>query len=109
MNEIIHEVMEKKGVPVLVAIFAFLFLIESFSQLRVRKQKRMRRTVINALFAIPGFLGLRLLLLPAMVWVAYKNQEWRVGINFLYELPIWSEGVIAFLRSEEHTSELQSP
>jgi sterol desaturase/sphingolipid hydroxylase (fatty acid hydroxylase superfamily) len=97
MNEIIHEIMDKKGAPVLIAIFAFLFLFEGISQLRMRKEKRMRRALINSLVAIPGFLGLRLLLLPAMVWIAYKNQEWRMGINYLYELPFWIEGGIAFL------------
>lgn len=88
--------MEKKGAPILIGIFAFLFVLETFSQLRVRKQKRMRRTVINALFAVPGLLGFRLLLLPAMVWIAYKNLDWRIGINYLYELPLWLEGIIAF-------------
>jgi sterol desaturase/sphingolipid hydroxylase (fatty acid hydroxylase superfamily) len=97
MNEIIHNVMEQKGAPILIAIFVFLFLIETFSQLRARRQNRLRRTVINALVAIPGFVGLRLLLLPAMVWIAYKNQDWRFGINYMYELPSWIEGVVAFL------------
>lgn len=97
MNEIIHDIMDKKGVPVLIGIFAFLFLMESISHLRLRKQKRMRRVFINSIFAIPGFLGLRLLLLPAMVFIAYKNEDWKIGISYLYELPLWLEGAIAFL------------
>jgi sterol desaturase/sphingolipid hydroxylase (fatty acid hydroxylase superfamily) len=96
MNEIIHDIMDKTGAPILIGIFVFLFLIESISQLRVRKQSRLSRAIINILFAIPGFLGLRLLLLPAMVWIAYNNQEWAVGVNYLYELPLWLEGIIAF-------------
>ena len=97
MNEIIHDIMDKKGAPVLIGIFAFLFLIESFSQLRLRKEKRMRRVLINAILAVPGFLGLRLLLLPAMVFIAYKNQDWKIGGNYLYELPLWLEATIAFV------------
>lgn len=97
MNEIIYEVMDKRGVPILVGIFAFLFLMESITQLRVRKEKRMRRSMINAIFSIPGFIVLRLLLLPAMVWIAYKNQDWGLGLNYLYRLPLWVEGAIAFV------------
>ena len=96
MNEIIHDIMEKKGLPILIGIFAFLFIMETISELRVRKEKRIKRAIINAIFAIPGFIALRLLLLPAMVWVAYKNQEWQIGLNYLYALPLWLEAVIAF-------------
>ena len=97
MNEIIQDIMDRKGVPILLGIFAVLFLMESTSQLRLRKQKRMRRVFINTIFAIPSFLGLRLLLLPAMVFIAYKNEDWQIGINYLYDLPLWLEGAIAFL------------
>ena len=97
MNETIHDIMDKKGVPVLIGIFAFLFLMESIAQLRLRREKRIRRIFINAIFAIPGFLGLRLLLLPATVFIAYKNQDWQIGINYLYEIPLWLEGMVAFL------------
>ena len=96
MNEIIHDIMEKKGLPILLGIFALLFILESVSELRIRKEKRIKRGIINALFSIPGFIALRLLLLPAMVWIAYKNQEWQIGLNYLYELPWWIEWVIAF-------------
>lgn len=97
MSELIHEVMDKKGSLILAGIFVLLFIAESVAQLRVRKQKRMQRAWVNAIFSVPGFLGLRLLLLPAMVWVAFKNQEWQTGLNYFYDLPIWAEGAIAFL------------
>lgn len=54
MNEIIHDIMEKKGLPILIGIFIFLFIMETVSQLRVRKEKRLKRAVINTLFSIPG-------------------------------------------------------
>ena len=97
MNEVIQDIMDKKGVPILLGIFTILFLMESFSQLRLRKQGRLKRAFINLIFAIPGFLGLRFLLLPAMVFVAFKNQDWKVGISYLYSIPFWLEGTIAFL------------
>jgi sterol desaturase/sphingolipid hydroxylase (fatty acid hydroxylase superfamily) len=96
MNEIIHDIIEKKGLPILIGAFVFFFIMESISQLRVRKEKRIKRAMINGALAIPGSIALRLLLLPAMVWIAYKNQEWRIGLNYLYELPSWAEGAIAF-------------
>lgn len=97
MNELIQEVMDKLGSPILVGIFLVLFILESFSELRVRRQNRIRRGIINLIFSITGFLGLRLLLLPAMVWVAYRNQEWQAGLNHWYDLPLWAEGAIAFI------------
>lgn len=97
VNEIIHDIIDKKGAPVLAGIFIVLFLAESFAQLRLRKDKRKRRMMINSVVAIPGFLSLRLLLLPAMVFVAYKNEDWKIGINYLYEMPWWLEMGIAFV------------
>lgn len=89
--------MDKKGAPLLLGIFLFLFATESIWILRMRRQNRMRRAIINGIVAIPGLVALRLLLLPAMVWIAYMNEQWKIGINYLYDLPLWIEGVIAFL------------
>ena len=97
MNEIIRDIIDQRGTPILVGFFLFLFLMESLSVLRLRKDSRTRRAIINGIFAIPGFIGLRLLLLPAMVYISYKNQDWQFGINYLYELAPWIEGAITFL------------
>lgn len=93
----IHDIMDTKAVPVLVGIFIILFVMESVSQLLKRREKRMRRAFINALFSIPGFVALRVLLPPAMVWIAHQNEHWEFGLNDLYALPLWVEGVITFL------------
>ena len=97
MNVLSDEIMDKKGLPILIGIFVLLFIMESVSQLRARKENRIKRAIINSGVAIPGFIALRLLLLPAMVWIAYKNQEWKIGLNYLYEFDVWVEGTIAFL------------
>ena len=97
MNGLTDEIMDKKGLPILIGIFVLLFIMESVSQLRARKENRIKRAIINSGVAIPGFIALRLLLLPAMVWIAYKNQEWKIGLNYLYEFDVWVEGAIAFL------------
>lgn len=96
MNDMIHNIMEKRGLPILAGIFILLFIVEFLFELRARRQEKIKRAIINAVFAIPGFIALRLLLLPAMVWIAYKSEAWQVGLNHLYELPWWLEGAIAF-------------
>lgn len=47
--------------------------------------------------SIPSFVLLRFLFLPAMMWLSLQNERWEIGLNFLYDLPSWLEGVIAFL------------
>jgi sterol desaturase/sphingolipid hydroxylase (fatty acid hydroxylase superfamily) len=71
--------------------------MESVWELRERKQKRTRRMFINGLFAVPGFVALRLLLLPTMVWIAYQNESLKFGISYLFDLPLWLEGAIVFI------------
>ena len=93
----IHEIIDKRGAPILIGIFLFLFLMETLWILRIRRQNRLKRLVINGIVAIPGFVALRLLLLPAMVWIAYKNEQWQIGISYLYDLPLWLGGAIGFL------------
>jgi sterol desaturase/sphingolipid hydroxylase (fatty acid hydroxylase superfamily) len=97
MKDMIRDFMDTKALPVLAGIFVFLFIMETISQLRKRRDKRIKRAFINALVSIPGFVALRFLLLPAMVWVAYKNQDWKIGLNYLYDLTPWIEGIITFL------------
>jgi sterol desaturase/sphingolipid hydroxylase (fatty acid hydroxylase superfamily) len=53
--------------------------------------------VINFIVSIPAFSLLRFLFLPVMVWLAYKNGSLHFGLNYLYQLPPWLEGPIAFL------------
>ena len=97
MNDIIHQIIEERGMPILIGLFAFLFLMESISQLRIRKEKRIRRALVNALVSVPSFIGLRLLLLPAMVWMAYQNQEWQTGLTYLFNFPRAIEAVVTFI------------
>jgi len=53
--------------------------------------------IINFIVSIPAFVLLRLLFIPAMIWLAVKNQQWQFGLNYLYDLRIWIEAVIAFV------------
>ena len=85
------------GTPILIGVFIFLFKLETKFQLRKRVQNRWKRILINFIVSIPAFILLRILFIPAMVWLAAKNQQWHFGLNYLYGLPPWIEAVIAFI------------
>ncbi|MBD0288214.1 MAG: sterol desaturase family protein [Flavisolibacter sp.] len=93
----IHSVFDLKGVPILCILFLVLFLFESRFPLRKRVQSRWKRITINTIVSIPAFTLLRFLFLPLMVWLAYKNQTWHLGLNHIYSLPPVVEGAIAFI------------
>lgn len=84
------------GAAILVGIFILLFIIETKFQLRRRVQSRWTRILINFVVSIPAFALLRLLFIPAMVWLAVRNQQWHFGLNYLFDAPVWLEFAIAF-------------
>jgi len=93
----IKTIFDSYGAPILIGLFIILFIVESKFQLRKRVQSRLKRMIINFIVSIPAFALLRLLFIPAMVWLAVKNQQWLFGLNYLYDLPTWIEAVIAFI------------
>jgi len=92
-----HQIFDKAGIPILVLINLLLFLLESKFQLRKRVEKKFSRTVINTIVSIPAFGLLRFAFLPIIVWLAYKNQDWQLGLNYFVSLPLWIKSIIAFL------------
>jgi sterol desaturase/sphingolipid hydroxylase (fatty acid hydroxylase superfamily) len=92
----IESIFDRNGGLVLLVIFALLFVLESKFRLRKRVQSRWKRIIVNLLISLPAFALLRLLFIPAMVWLAYKNQSLHSGLNYLWELSPWIEAVIAF-------------
>jgi sterol desaturase/sphingolipid hydroxylase (fatty acid hydroxylase superfamily) len=92
----INTVFDRYGTPILITLFVILFLLESKFQLRKRVQSRWKRVVTNIVVSIPAFTLLKFLFLPMMVWLAHKNGSLHFGLNYLYELPAWLEGLIAF-------------
>jgi sterol desaturase/sphingolipid hydroxylase (fatty acid hydroxylase superfamily) len=93
----IKAIFDSYGAPVLMVIFIVLFLVESKFELRKRVQNRWRRILINFLVSLPAFTLLRILFIPAMVWLSVQNQSWQFGLNGLYKAPVIVEGVFAFL------------
>ncbi|TKK70252.1 sterol desaturase family protein [Ilyomonas limi] len=95
--EKLRAIFDSIGTPVLMVVFATLFIIEGRRQLRKRVQSRWHRIFINFVVSLPAFTLLRLLLIPAMVWLAVQNEGWHFGLNYLYNLPAWAEAAIAFI------------
>ncbi len=93
----IKSIFDQYGTPILIGIFFILFILESKYELRKGVQNRFKRIIINVIVSIPAFVLLRLLFIPAMVWLAAQNQYWQFGLNYLFETTGWIEFIIAFL------------
>src|SRR5436190_20990786 len=93
---ILHEVFDWVGIPVLVAAFIILYFAQQKFPLRKRVQSIFKRSVINNIISVPSFLLLRFMFLPAMVWLTISNESWQIGLNYLYQWPVWAEFIIAF-------------
>lgn len=94
---IIHQVFDWIGIPILIVIFWILFLVESKFDLRKRVQNKWQRSVINSIVSIPSFILLRFMFLPAMIWLSIQNEKIHFGLNYLYELLPWAEAIIGVL------------
>jgi len=93
----IKSIFDTYGVIILVSVFIVLVILETKLQLRRRVQSRWKRIFINFIVSIPAFALLRLLLIPAMVWLAIQNLHWRFGLNYLFDSPAYIKAVITFL------------
>lgn len=93
----VRSIFDTYGTLVLIGLFIILFLGEGKFQLRKRVSSRWRRVVINLIVSIPAFALLRFLFIPAMVWLAVKNQELHWGLYYLSPGPDWVKAVIAFV------------
>jgi sterol desaturase/sphingolipid hydroxylase (fatty acid hydroxylase superfamily) len=97
MNSLIRKILDKRGMPILASLFVVLYVAETVAVLRVRTEKRSRRAVINSIVAVPGFLILRLLLVPAMVRIAVRNRTYGYGITNLFKNNIVLRTIVGFL------------
>jgi hypothetical protein len=50
---IIHQIFDWKGIPILIIVFWVLFILESKFELRQRVQKQWQRAFINKVVSIP--------------------------------------------------------
>lgn len=94
---VFHPILDAYGAPVLFALFALLLFMQYKWPLRRWVQGLRRRLVTNVGVAVPTFIVLRLVLIPAEVAVAYWAAQHQVGLLYLASLPSWLHGVFAFL------------
>lgn len=85
------------GTPFLAALFVCALMLESKFQLRKRVESKTKRLLRNGGVGLISLALLRLVLIPAMVWIAINNNLWHIGINYLYQLPFGIEFLIGFL------------
>lgn len=93
----IKTIFDTYGAAILIGLFVLLLLVESKFQLRKRVQGRWKRAVINFIVSLPAFALLRLLFIPAMVWLASKNQHWQFGLSYLYATSNLLKAAIVFV------------
>lgn len=93
----IKSIFDAYGAVVLPVVFVILFILETKFQLRKRVMSRWKRIFINFIVSMPSFALLRLVFIPLMVWLAYQNQQWHFGLNYLYDAPFWVKFAIAFI------------
>lgn len=93
----IKSVFDTYGAPILIGIVISFFVLETKFQLRKRVQSRWKRIVINLIVSIPAFALLRIGFIPAMVWLATKNQDWQIGLNYLFDAPIIYKSALVFV------------
>jgi len=93
----IKNIFDIYGTLILIGLFIILFILETKFQLRKRVQSRWKRMFINFIVSLPAFALLRILFIPAMVWLAMQNQSWQVGLNYLFDAPIAIKAIISFL------------
>jgi sterol desaturase/sphingolipid hydroxylase (fatty acid hydroxylase superfamily) len=79
--KIIRRVFDYKGTPILLSLFAALFIVEGRWQLRKRVQPRWKRAVTNSIVSIPAFGLLRFLFLPLMIKIAKTNVKYRIALH----------------------------
>jgi sterol desaturase/sphingolipid hydroxylase (fatty acid hydroxylase superfamily) len=92
----IKTIFDSYGAVILPVVFVILFMLETKFQLRKRVMSPWKRIFINFIVSIPSFALLRLLFIPAMVWLAYENEQWHFGLNYLYNAPSWLQFAVAF-------------
>ena len=92
---LITKFFDKKAAPLLMVVFAVVFIAEHRRKLRKTTQPLKNRAVTNFIVGAPAFGLLRFLFLPLMVRFANANQNY--GINRILPLPNGLRFVITFL------------
>lgn len=89
--------MDYVGRPLLGGIFVALLLLQSCFPLRHQHFSALRRFVRNCVLSIPGFMIVRLAMLPIPLTIAVWAQDRHLGLLNWLHLPPWVTVVATFL------------
>jgi sterol desaturase/sphingolipid hydroxylase (fatty acid hydroxylase superfamily) len=95
--EIFHPILDRYGVPFLLALSLFLLFAQFRWPLRPWRQEKRSRLITNAAVGIPAMLAFRLALIPAVLAAAYWAQSNGFGLLRLFGLPVWLQALLAFV------------
>ena len=85
------------GIPSLAMVLAVCSWRETASPLRRRMQRRRDRLRVNGAMIGLAFITLRLAFVPAVLWVAGRAVEYRLGLLQVLPLPAVIGGLVGFL------------
>jgi sterol desaturase/sphingolipid hydroxylase (fatty acid hydroxylase superfamily) len=95
--KLIRNLFDRRVAPLVVVVFAVLFVMEGKRPLRKRRQSRTKRIFINTVVALPAFTLLRFLFLPALVALARHSRRTGFGLNHRYAAHPAVKRAVAFL------------
>lgn len=81
--------MDRVGRPLLGGIFLALLFLQWRFPLRRQHFSALRRFVRNCVLSIPGFMIVRLAMLPIPLTLAIWAQDWHLGLLDWLQLPRW--------------------
>jgi sterol desaturase/sphingolipid hydroxylase (fatty acid hydroxylase superfamily) len=89
--------MDYVGRPLLTCLFLLFLLLQWRFPLRRQHFKVLHRLVRNFVLSIPGFVIVRLAMLPIPIAVAMWVQKEHIGLLTWLALPFWITGIATFL------------
>lgn len=96
-NTLIKRKFDAKGSPIVAITIGILFLLEARFSLRKRTISKWKRIKTNAAMAGTAALGLRLVLIPALVHTSVLASEKNIGLLQYLKLPPFLRHLLTFL------------
>jgi sterol desaturase/sphingolipid hydroxylase (fatty acid hydroxylase superfamily) len=94
---IIQNIFDFKGAPLLAIGVGLLFWLESRYSLRKREEPRWKRIKTNTLVAASAAVSLRLVLIPALVFVARVSEKRNLGLLRQLKISPLGADILAFI------------
>ncbi len=96
-KKIVFPVFDYIGSPLIGTLAVFFLIMETRHPLRKRRVMRRHRAQRNVGLATTAFVALRLLQIPAFVFVARWSATHKTGLLQRFSMPVWLHYFLAFL------------